>query len=84
MRTFYRATGGIDGAIQTLLFWAVILTAPIWVPVVALVILYEAFFPKKYEPAKPPEHPVCQPYRNLAAQGVEGAKARLVEYGCRP
>jgi len=49
MRTYYRATGGVDGAIQTLLFWAVILTAPIWVPVIGLIVLYEALFPKKYE-----------------------------------
>jgi len=56
MRTYYRATGGIDGAIQTLLFWAVILTAPVWLPILAIVVAWEALFPKKHEtvPVPPP------------------------------
>jgi len=62
MRTYYRASGGVDGAIQTLLFWAVILTAPIWVPVIGLIVLYEALFPKKYEQIPVPKPAIVRTY----------------------
>jgi hypothetical protein len=44
MRTYYRASGGVDGAIQTLLFWAVLLTAPIWIPAIGLYLLWQLLF----------------------------------------
>ena len=31
MRTYYRASGGADAAIQGLIFWAVLLTSPVWI-----------------------------------------------------
>ena len=40
-RQYRRASSGPDAAVQQLLYWLTIVTAPIWVPLVAVVALYQ-------------------------------------------
>jgi hypothetical protein len=40
-RQYRRASSGSDAAIQTLVYWLVIITAPIWVPALLIVIIYQ-------------------------------------------
>lgn len=55
MRTYYRASGGVDGAIQTLLFWVVIVSAPVWVPIAFVVLLVTMW----HEAHPSPKPPIC-------------------------
>ena len=43
MRTYYRASGGLDAAVQGLIFWAVLLTSPIWIVGIGGLVAYEHF-----------------------------------------
>ena len=43
MRTYYRASGGLDAAVQGLIFWAVLLTSPIWIVGIGGLMAYEHF-----------------------------------------
>src|SRR5437762_4281317 len=40
-RQYRRASSGPDAAVQALLYWLVIITAPIWIPVILIVALYQ-------------------------------------------
>ena len=39
-RQYRRASSGVDAGVNALLFWATVITAPIWVPVLGIVLLY--------------------------------------------
>jgi hypothetical protein len=94
MRTYYRAAGGIDGAIQTLLFWAVILTAPIWIPAGLIFVAYTLWVDAHPSPKPVPapqavvqyERPVCRAYLKLKRTGAPAnvalADRKLRELGC--
>jgi hypothetical protein len=86
VRTYYRTTGGVDGAVQTLLFWGVVLTAPVWVPV-AIVLAGVALYAETHPPER---SPICvslfkaRDAANLQHNTVEAVHLsnRLIELGC--
>ena len=43
MRTYYRASGGLDAAVQGLIFWAVLLTSTSWIVGIGGLVAYEHF-----------------------------------------
>jgi hypothetical protein len=92
MRTYYRASGGVDGAIQTLLFWAVMLTAPIWIPALLIFGAWTYFTADKKPPEPvPAESYLCEIYRAGEARTRKTYpklnaeyRAKYAEIGCKP